>query len=154
MKVSTKGRYALRMMIDLAEHGAAGYVALKDVAARQEISLKYLEQIVTPLSRAGLVSSAKGPQGGYRLARPAGSYSVREILQSIEGNLAPVSCLELPDNDCPRQDHCKSLPFWQGLWSLVMAYMDAVTLEDLAAAPDAVREKADCFQKILDKKEI
>ena len=154
MKISTRGRYALRMMLDIATNDHGEPVRIKDIAARQDISVKYLEQIVSVLTKAGYVKSIRGPQGGYRLARPAGSYSVREILQSIEGNLAPVSCLELPDNDCPRQDHCKSLPFWQGLWSLVMAYMDAVTLEDLAAAPDAVREKADCFQKILDKKEI
>ena len=153
MKISTKGRYALRMMIDLAEHVPEGYVALKDVAARQEISLKYLEQIVTPLSRAGLVASAKGPQGGYRLARPAASYSVHEVLQSIEGNLAPVSCLELPENDCPRRDQCKSLPFWQELWSLMVSYMDAVTLADLVSAPNAVKEKAACIQKVLDNAE-
>lgn len=151
MKISTKGRYALRMMIDLAEHAPEGYMALKDVAARQEISLKYLEQIVTPLSRAGLVASAKGPQGGYRLARPAASYPIREILQAIEGNLAPVACLDLPDNNCPRRSQCKSLPFWQGLWSLVAAYMDSVTLADLVQTPEVANEIAERFQKLLDK---
>ena len=103
MKVSTKGRYALRLMVDLGVNGGEDkYISLKDISARQNISIKYLEQIVTPLHRAGLVRSVRGAQGGYRLSRKADKYTAGEILRAIEGSFAPIACLETPENECER----------------------------------------------------
>ncbi len=134
MKISTKGRYALRLMMDLACQPGSAPVSLKDVAARQEISLKYLEQIVGLLGRAGFVHSARGPQGGYRLARAPEGYTVGEILRLTEGNLAPVSCLEDPENRCERCSQCGTVDFWSGLYAAINQYIDRFTLADLVAA--------------------
>ena len=131
MKVSTRGRYALRLMIDLAENGGEGLVTLRDVAQRQEISVKYLEQIVSILGKAGLVRSSRGPQGGYSLSRPAEEYTVGAILRLTEGDLAPVSCLEGEENQCSRCDRCGTVGFWNGLYAVVNQYIDRFTLADL-----------------------
>ena len=131
MKISTKGRYALRLMIDVAVHGGEEFVSLKDVAARQGISMKYLEQIVVQLSRAGFVISTRGAQGGYQLARHPSEYTVGDILRITEGSLAPVACLEHEPVDCPRVDECITLSFWRGLYDAINNYVDSVTLEDL-----------------------
>ena len=132
MKISTKGRYALRMMLDIEEHQKDGYVALKDIAARQEISKKDLEQIALHLSQCGMLRAVRGYQGGYMLARAAKDYKVAEILAAVEGTLAPVSCLESPVNECPRREGCKTLPLWTELSRVIMDYLESVTLEDLA----------------------
>ncbi len=133
MKISTKGRYALRLMIDLAQHDAAGYIPLRDISRRQEISAKYLEQIVVQLSRAGLVTATRGAQGGYQLARHPAQYTVGEILRITEGSLAPVACLEHDPVECPRAEDCITLDFWRGLYDAVNRYVDSVTLEDLVS---------------------
>ena len=134
MKLSTKGRYALRMMIDIAENQHNGYVALKDIAARQEISKKYLEQIALHLSQCGMLRAVRGYQGGYMLARPAESYIVSDILTAVEGSLAPVTCLETPGfNNCPRQGFCKTLPLWSGLDRLISGYLGSITLADVVS---------------------
>ena len=138
MKVSTRGRYALRLMIDLAENGGESLVTLRDVAQRQEISVKYLEQIVSVLSKAGLVRSSRGPQGGYSLSRPAEEYTVGDILRLTEGDLAPVSCLEGEENQCSRCDRCGTVGFWNGLYAVVNQYIDRFTLADLV---DSRKEK-------------
>mgnify|MGYP005757748533 FL=1 len=134
MKISTKGRYALRLMIDLAQHDAAGYIPLRDISKRQEISAKYLEQIVVQLSRAGFVISTRGAQGGYQLARHPSEYTVGEILRITEGSLAPVACLEHDPVECARAEDCMTLDFWRGLYDAVNRYVDSVTLEDLVSS--------------------
>ena len=131
MKISTKGRYALRLMLDIAMHDAAGPVRIKDVAARQEISDKYLEQIVSVLNKAGYVRSIRGPQGGYQLIRKPKDYTVGMILRLTEGSLAPVGCLEYEENDCPRQEMCATLKLWKMLDESIKSVVDKVTLEDL-----------------------
>ena len=131
MKISTKGRYALRLMIDLAQHDAAGYIPLRDISKRQEVSAKYLEQIVVQLSRAGLVTSTRGAQGGYQLARHPSEYTVGEILRITEGSLAPVACLAHDPVECPRAEDCITLGFLRGLYDVVNQYVDSVTLEEL-----------------------
>lgn len=131
MKISTRGRYALRFMIDLAMHSENQYIALKDISARQEISVKYLEQIASLLSKHGLLMSIRGQQGGYKLSRSLAKYSVGEILRLTEGPLAPVACLENPDMPCERLAVCKTLPFWRGLYKVIEEYVDNYTLEDL-----------------------
>lgn len=133
MKISTKGRYALRMMIDLAQHsGTAEWVPLKDVSERQEISIKYLEQIVQRLCSSGLLRSLRGPSGGYQLAKPADQYTAGEILRAIEGSLAPVACLESDSNMCPRATFCCAIKFYAGLRNVIDAYVDSVNLQELA----------------------
>ena len=131
MKLSTKGRYALRMMTDIAENQSKGYVALKDIAARQEISKKYLEQIALHISQAGMLRAVRGYQGGYMLARPASDYSVYSILQVVEGSMVPVTCLQQTPNTCERRDTCRTLPLWIGLEALIRNYLSDVTLEDV-----------------------
>ena len=131
MKVSTKGRYALRLMIDLAINENGKFMAIKDVSERQKISIKYLEQIVTPLNRAGLLKSGRGAQGGYRLARPTTEYTAGDILRAIEGNFAPITCLEDEDNQCENYDTCATIEFWEGLYKVVNEYLDGTTLYDL-----------------------
>ncbi len=126
MKISTKGRYALRMMVDLAEHDDGEYIRLKDIAIRQEITLKYLEQIIPQLTR-----SCRGNNGGYMLTRGPEEYTVGEIIRALEGSLAPVACITDNPNRCPRQEECATLEFWEGLWRVVNEYMDGVTLADL-----------------------
>jgi Rrf2 family protein len=119
------------MMIDLAEHDDGTLISLKDVAARQDISPKYLEQIVGLLSKAGFLHSGRGPMGGYRLARKPAEYTVGSILRLTEGNLAPVACLEDAENQCQRCAQCATLDFWTGLYGVINEYIDRFTLEDL-----------------------
>ena len=133
MIVSTKGRYALRVMIDLAEHQAEKYVPLKEVAARQEISEKYLENILKVLVQNGFLEGLRGKGGGYRLTRSPDQYTVEEILMLTEGSLAPVACLEQEPVECPRRAECRTLPMWRKLNALVQDYLDGVTLADLTA---------------------
>lgn len=131
MKISTKGRYALRMLLDLAEHQNDGYIALKDIAARQNISKKYLEQIVPVLNKSDILSTNRGYQGGYRLAKSPSKYTVGEILRLTEGTLSPVPCLDHEPIDCPRSAECITLPVWQGLKKAVCDYLDGITLQDI-----------------------
>ena len=131
MKISTKGRYALRMMIDLGEHIDDGYVTLKDIAVRQEISKKYLEQIVSLLSRSDFLITSRGYQGGYRLARRPDQYTVGDILRLTEGSLEPIACLDTHPNTCNRAASCATLPMWKGLSKVINEYLDSVTLQDL-----------------------
>ena len=131
MKISTKGQYAIRMMLDLAQYQENGYVSLKDIATRQEISKKYLEQIIPILNRSDILHANRGFQGGYRLARKPKDYTIGEILRLTEGNLAPVACLEVNPNDCSRKDDCATLKLWDGLYKVINDYLDNITLQDL-----------------------
>jgi Rrf2 family protein len=131
MKISTKGRYALRLMLDLSLHNTGEYITIKSIAARQEISDKYLEQIITQLSKAGYVKSTRGAQGGYRLAKTPEEYTVGMILRLIEGSLAPVACLEDEPNQCHRSCHCATLDVWQKLDDAIRNVVDNITLADL-----------------------
>ncbi|MBR6101751.1 MAG: Rrf2 family transcriptional regulator [Ruminococcus sp.] len=131
MKISTKGRYALRMMIDLGEHQGDGYIALKDIAERQNISKKYLEQIVPVFTRSDLLRTNRGFQGGYRLSRRPDQYTVGEILRLTEGSLVPVTCLEHEPIECDRAETCVTLPMWRGLAKVINEYLDSITLQDL-----------------------
>ena len=135
MFVSTKGRYALRVMIDLAEHQAERYVPLKEVAARQEISEKYLENILKVLVQNGFLEGLRGKGGGYRLTRSPDQYTVAEILLLTEGSLAPVSCLVPGAPACQRMTNCRTYNMWKGLNDLITNYFGNITLADLAA-PD------------------
>jgi len=134
MRVSTKGRYALRLMTEVAIYGEKGNVSLKDVAERQNISMKYLEQIAGVLSKAGMLRSSRGAQGGYQLTRLPEEYSLGSILRLTEGELAPVACLEGPENPCERCNACATLDFWTGLYAAINAYVDQYTLADLVRA--------------------
>ena len=136
MKISTKGRYALRVMIDLAEQNSDEYIPLKAIAKRQEISEKYLESIIVVLSKAGFVDGMRGKGGGYKLTRPAEGYTVGSILRLIEGPLVPVSCLERKPVTCSRAAQCRTLPLWSKLDQLVNDYLDSVTVADLIRAED------------------
>lgn len=131
MKISTRGRYALRLMIDIAVCGNDAPVRIKDIAKRQEISEKYLEQIVSVLNKAGFVKSSRGPQGGYRLARKPEDYTAGMILKLIEGSLAPVACMDGDINDCHRQECCATLRLWQKLNDAIEKVVESVTLADL-----------------------
>lgn len=131
MIISSKGRYALRVMIDLAQHMDAGYVSLKTIADRQEASLKYLEAIVATLNKAGMVESLRGKDGGYKLTRKPEEYSVGSILKLAEGSLAPVSCVDCDDTGCERADQCPTFPMWKKLDHLIDEYLESVTLGDL-----------------------
>lgn len=131
MKISTKGRYALRIMADLAIHDNGEYIRLKDIAERQSITLKYLEQIMPLLTKAGYVKSCRGNNGGYMLARKPEEYTVGEILRTTEGSLSPIACIEDQPNRCPRKEKCTTLSFWEGLWQVINEYVDHVTLADL-----------------------
>ena len=131
MKISTKGIYALRMMIDLSEHRNDGFVSLKDIAARQDISKKYLEQIVPVLNRDGFLKTNRGYQGGYMLARAPEDYTVGEILRLTEKDLMPVACLDQQTMQCPHCFECSSLPIWQGLSNVINEYLDGITLQDV-----------------------
>ncbi|MCL2099433.1 MAG: RrF2 family transcriptional regulator [Oscillospiraceae bacterium] len=132
MKISTKGRYALRMMLDISENSNNEWIPIKEISERQGISIKYLEQIVTSLTRAGLLRSGRGPQGGYMLTKLPEQYTAGEIIRAIEGKLAPVACLADEVNLCERKDCCKTLGFWQGLYETIDSYVDSVTLKDFA----------------------
>ena len=131
MKISTRGRYSLRMMIDLAQNYDNGFGALKDISERQEISKKYLEQIVPFLNRSNLLIANKGHMGGYKLARKPSEITVREILVSAEGSLTPVSCMDNNPNICEKCDDCLTLPIYKGLYEAVNNYFESITLEDI-----------------------
>lgn len=131
MMISTKGRYALRVMLDLADHNTGEYIPLKDIAHRQEISVKYLENILASLSRVNLVDAARGKGGGYRLAKAPADYSAGEIIRLAEGNLASVSCLKGEKKGCEKAGHCRALPLWQGLDQVIDQYLDSYSLADL-----------------------
>ena len=137
MIVSTKGRYALRVMIDLAEHQAERYVPLKEVAARQDISEKYLENILKVLVQNGFLEGLRGKGGGYRLTRSPDQYTVAEILLLTEGSLAPVSCLTPGAPACERMANCRTYTMWKGLDDLIADYFGKITLADLAAPEQA-----------------
>lgn len=139
MKISTKGRYALRLMLDLATHGTGSPVSIKDIAKRQEISEKYLEQIISLLNKAGYVKSVRGAQGGYVLRKEPKDYTVGMILRTTEGSLAPVECVENDSCDCERMSGCVTLLIWQKINDAVNDVVDHITLEDLL---DWQREKA------------
>ncbi len=130
MKISTKGRYALRLMLDLALNNTGEYITIKTIAARQEISEKYLEQIISLLNRAGYVKSVRGAQGGYRLAKEPVEYTVGMILRLTEGSLYPIDCLE-NDAECNRQSGCATREVWQELYDAICSVVDHITLQDL-----------------------
>ncbi len=131
MLVSTRGRYALRIMLELGRHEGEGCVPLPVIAENQQISEKYLESIVSVLAKARLVEGQRGKGGGYRLTRPLSECSVGEILRLTEGSLAPVSCLDGDTNACPRAGQCSTLPMWEKLDRLINGYLDSVRLSDL-----------------------
>ena len=131
MKFSTKGRYALRVIIDLAENNSGKYIPLTDIAARQEISEKYLESIVSVLSKNGYVDALRGKGGGYRLNRSPDEYTVGSIIKLIEGSLAPVACLEPNAKPCSRASECRTIGMWSGLQKLMTDYLDGITVGDL-----------------------
>ena len=131
MMVSTRGRYALRMLLDLAEYQGDGYVALKDIAERQGVSKKYLEQIIPALNKVNLLQTVRGYQGGYRLTKDPKEYSIGEILRATEGSMAPVTCLETPTNPCQHQGECATLFIWEGLEKAVNSYLDKISLQDV-----------------------
>lgn len=129
--ISTRGRYALRVMIDIAEHSGGDFVPMKEVAARQEISLKYIERIMPLLTKENLVEGQHGKGGGYRLCRPPEDYSVGEILRATEGGLAPVACLECGAKPCSRAAECRTLPMWQKYYAMTNKFFDGISVADL-----------------------
>lgn len=129
--ISTRGRYALRVMLDLAQNQGEGYVPMKDVALRQNLSLKYLEQILPLLKQKNMVVGIQGKGGGYRLTREPKGYAIGEILRVTEKELAPVSCLAEGAEECALKSTCKTIGFWEGLNDVINEYMDSKTLEDL-----------------------
>lgn len=131
MKISTKGRYALRLMLDLAINNTGEYITIKSISTRQDISDKYLEQIITQLSKAGFVKSTRGAQGGYRLAKAPEEYTVGSILRLIEGSLSPVACLDDDENVCTRSGQCATLDVWIKLNDAINNVVDNITLADL-----------------------
>ena len=131
MKISTRGRYAVRVMLDLALHDTGEYIKVKDIARRQGISEKYLEQIISILNKAGYVNSVRGAQGGYRLANKPESYTVGMILRLTEGSLSPVTCLDPGSEQCERYDFCETVVIWQKLYDAINNVIDNVTIRDL-----------------------
>lgn len=132
MKISTKGRYALRMLMDIILHQTDGYVSLKDIAERQGISKKYLEQIVPLLSRNGIIKANRGNRGGYMINGRPENHTVGEVLRATEGSLAPVACLEYEPNDCQNISRCTTIDIWEGLYKIITEYLDGITLRDIA----------------------
>ena len=137
MLISTKGRYALRVIVDLAEHQAEGLIPLKVIAKRQEISEKYLESIIKLLVKAGYVDGTHGRGGGYRLTKAPHQYTVGSILRLTEESLAPVACLEPGAASCPRMAACRTLSLWQGLDKVISDYLDNITIAELMRPDDA-----------------
>ncbi len=131
MKISTKGRYAVRMLLDMAEHQSDGYISLKDIAERQGISKKYLEQIISLFNNTDILRSSRGFKGGYKLARTPDKYTIGEILRITEGSIAPIACLEDVPNRCARSSSCKTLFVWEGLYKVICEYLDSVTIKDI-----------------------
>lgn len=137
MKISTRGRYSLRMMIDLAQHYNEGFIALKDISSRQNISKKYLEQIVPFLNRSNLLNANKGHMGGYQLSRQPSEITVREILECAEGSLTPASCMDNTPNNCKNAATCLTLPIYKGLYDVIIQYLNGITLQDIISSqPD------------------
>lgn len=149
MLVSTKGRYALRVMIDLAEHQEEGFIPLRKIAQRQEISEKYLESIIKFLVKAKLLTGLRGKGGGYRLTGAPEEYAVGDILRLTEESLAPVFCLEEEAAPCPRRTECPTFPLWQGLDKVIRDYLDHVTLADLVQPEKGVKN-GDCNRQLSD----
>lgn len=131
MMISTKGRYALRVMIDLAEHPGEGFIPLKAIAERQGISVKYLESIIKVLTQAGYLNGLRGKGGGYKLTRSPEQYRIGDILRLTEGSLSPVSCLSKPTMDCEYAAECRTLSMWKGLYDMINDYFDKIYLSDL-----------------------
>lgn len=131
MNVTSKGRYALRIMIDLAQHRDDGYISLKTISDRTQLSMKYLEMIVGNLKKSELVDSTRGKEGGYKLNKTPQEYSIGEILRCIEDNLAPVACIKEGEIQCDRSGACLTVPMWKELDNITNAYLDTVSLEDL-----------------------
>ena len=131
MKISTKGRYAIRLLIDLAEHQQAGYISLNEIATRQNISKKYLEQIIPILNKTGILRANRGSQGGYMLAGSPEKYTVGDILRCTEGSLDPVDCAGQDPVLCDRSADCVMLPVWKGLSRVINEYLDSITLQDI-----------------------
>jgi len=136
MMISTRGRYALRVMVDLAEHTEGGYIPMKDVAERQKLSLKYLERILPVLSKNGLVEGVHGKGGGYKLTRSPEEYRVGDILRLTEGDLAPVACLACGAQPCEQIDVCRTHPMWSKLHDLINDFFDGITLAELMRTPE------------------
>lgn len=141
MKISTKGRYALKVMLDLAQHNNGDCIKVKDIAARQDISEKYLEQIIATLNKAGYVTSVRGAQGGYRLAKDPKEYTVGMILRLMEGSIAPVACAEADYCDCSQCDTCETLDVWKELYNAINQVVDGVTIADIAAKSQEKQEE-------------
>ena len=129
--ISTRGRYAIRVLLDLAEHRGEAFTPMKEVVRRQEISLKYLEKIMPLLSKANMVEGQHGKGGGYRLTMEPESYRIGDILRLTEVDLAPVACLSAPSNTCPRAPYCRTLPMWQKYYEMTLSYFDGITIRDL-----------------------
>ena len=140
MMISAKSRYALRVMVDLAQRNTGEFIPVKEIAARQGISLKYLESIMTILTKGKMLESASGKGGGYRLVRKSCEYKVIEILRLIEGNLAPVACLCDDGKKCERTTECTTLPFWKGLETVINDYLESNTLQDMICGTDTQTE--------------
>lgn len=133
MRISTKGRYAVRVMLDLASNNTGEYIKVKDIAKRQEISDKYLEQIISILNKAGYVKSVRGAQGGYKIAKEPKNYTIGMILRLTEGSLSPVACLDDEVNECEHCDTCETLQVWKDLADAIYNVVDNVTIADLVA---------------------
>ena len=131
--ISTKGRYALRLMVDIASYSKGEVVSLKDISKRQEISIKYLEQVVSVLVKSGMLISVRGNNGGYLLAKSPSEYTAGDILRVSEGTLAPISCIQSDPIRCNRANMCSTVDFWKGYYKAILDYVDNVTLEDLSA---------------------
>lgn len=131
MKISTKGRYALRLMLDIAQNSKGEFVRLKDISQRQEISEKYLEQITGTLTKMGFIKGVRGAQGGYKLVKSPSEYTVGSILRVTEGSMAPVACLDDAQNICPRKNTCITLNFWTSFYKVINDFIDSKTLQDL-----------------------
>ena len=136
MLISTRGRYALRVLIDLAEHGDGGYIPMKEIAQRQGISLKYLERILPVLTKSGMIEGLQGKTGGYRLTKPPAECAIGDILRLTEGDLAPVACLESGAAACSRAEECQTLPLWREFYQVVSDFFDGKTLADVARLPE------------------
>lgn len=131
MTISTRGRYAMRVLVDLAEHSDGNYISLKSISERQEISLKYLERIMPVLVQNGLIEGIQGKNGGYRLTRKPEAYTAKEILLLTEGGLAPVACLSCEAETCTRRENCRTVAMWEGLQKVTLDYFENITLKDL-----------------------
>lgn len=132
MKISTRGRYALRMLVDIAIHQTTGYVSIKSISERQGISNKYLEQIVPLLSKNGIIKTSRGNKGGYIINGKPENHTVGEILRATEGSIAPVACLEYESNECTHINECATLEIWEGLYKVITEYLDGINIQDIA----------------------